>query len=154
MAQAVLTLIPTYLQLVVDDTAGTTTFQWWNGTAWVDLQQITNSSGTQVITGSVVVSGAINSSMGPASFAGTTAGTVYWTMPFQGSGYKKVVVFLNAYENSTTTAQTITYPTAFADTPNIYNPGAVPGVTTTTAVLSLNPNTTSTYTGWLVVEGF
>lgn len=88
------------------------------------------------------------------SFAGTTAGTVYWSMPFQGTSYKKCVVYLSAYENDTAVAQTITYPTAFADVPLITNPSTVPGVTTTATELSIDPDTTTAYTGWIVVEGF
>lgn len=85
---------------------------------------------------------------------GTTAGSIIWDMPFQGSGYKKVVVYLDGYENDTTTAQTITFPTAFTYTPNVYNPAAVPGVTVSTTALSIDPNTTTVYTAWIIVEGF
>ena len=168
------TLIPNVAQIVTDATAGTVTIQTWNTTTSVWDTQFTLDTGTgditmaetvtasgaftasagATITGSAAVSGAINSSTAPASFAGTTAGTVYWAMPFQGAGYKKAVVFLSGYENDTATAQTITYPTAFADTPNIYNPGAVPGVSTTTTTLSIDPDNTTTYTNWLIVEGF
>lgn len=90
-----------------------------------------------------------------ASFAGTTAGTVYWTMPMQGVGYKRVEVYLSGYENDTTTAQTITFPTAFATGAVVsINTAAVPGVSTTLTTLSIVPDTTTAYTGLIVVEGF
>ena len=56
--------------------------------------------------------------------------------------------------DDTATAQTITYPTAFVQVPNVTNPGAVPGVSTTATTLSIDPDTTDAYTGWIVVEGY
>lgn len=97
---------------------------------------------------------AVNPTATVTSVAGTTAGTLYWSMPFRGSGYKKVAVYLDGYENDTTTAQTITFPTAFTYTPQVQNPGAVPGVTVSTTGLSLAPDTTTKYTAWVFVEGF
>jgi hypothetical protein len=150
MAQGIVTLIPNVLQLVADDTANTFTVQAYNSTAaaWVSLVTLDLPSGAlQALYG-------INPNVAVQSLAGTTGGTVYWTMPFQGSGYKKVLVYLDAYENDTTTAQTITYPTAFTQVPNIYNPAGVPGVSTTTTALSLAPDTTTAYTGWIEVVGY
>jgi len=88
------------------------------------------------------------------SVTGTTAGSIIWDMPFQGTSYKKVLVYLDGYENDTTTAQTITFPTPFTYTPNVYNPAAVPGVTASTTALSIDPDTTTVYTAWIFVEGF
>lgn len=200
MAQSILTLIPNYVQVVADDSAGTVTVQVWNSStlAWDAVNTLTTSSeefsiaklmtvnggltvnsgntqlgstsgnmvksynntlddgsGNVTVAGAINVDKAINQASSPASFAGTTAGTVYWNMPFQGAGYKKVVVYLSGYENDTTTAQTITFPTAFTDTPYIAaNTASVPGVTVSTTALSINPDSTSTYSGWLVIEGF
>ena len=97
---------------------------------------------------------AVNPSTTVAAVTGATAGTIYWSMPFQGSGYKKAAVYLDGYENDTTTAQTITFPTAFTYTPNVVNPGSVPGVTVSTTALSIDPDTTTKYTAWIFVEGF
>lgn len=113
-----------------------------------------DGSGNTTIAGVLVADQAVNPDTAVTSFAGTTAGTVYWVMPFQGSGYKKVLVYLDGYENDTATAQTITYPTAFVQTPNIYNPAGVAGVSTTTTELSIDPDNTTAYTGWIVVEGY
>ena len=96
----------------------------------------------------------ININSGQGTLNGTTAGSIVYTMPFQGTTYKKVLVYLNGYENDTTTAQTITFPTPFTYTPNVYNPAAVPGVTVSTTALSIDPNTTTVYTAWIIVEGF
>jgi len=96
----------------------------------------------------------INMDSGQTTLTGTTAGSIVYSMPFQGTTYKKVLVYLNGYENDTTTAQTITFPTAFTYAPNIYNPAAVPGVTASTTALSIDPDTTTVYTAWIFVEGF
>lgn len=89
------------------------------------------------------------------TITGTTAGSAVASMPIQEPTYKKVVVWLNGYENDTTTAQTYTFPMGFTETPAITtNSASVPGVTVSTSALSLAPNTTTAYTGWLVVEGY
>ena len=166
MAQATLVLIPNFVQLVADDSANTLTIQTYNSATASWITQFTLNVGTGAVTlaqgltvptltaNTNVSTPAVDPSSTINSFAGTTAGTVYWTMPFQGSGYKKVIVFLDGYENDTTTAQTITYPTAFSQTPNIYNPSAVPGITTTTTTLSIDPDTPTAYTAWIIVEGY
>ena len=126
----------------------------WN-TQWT-LNTVTGDitlAGGQTLAGPVTAGG-VNPSNAVTSIAGTTAGTIYWVMPFQGSGYKKAIVYLDAYENDTATAQTITYPTEFVQVPNITNPGAVPGVSTTATTLSIDPDTTDAYTGWIVAEGY
>ena len=169
MAQAILTLIPSYVQVVVDNSAGTATVQVWNSStsAWDTVQTLTISSeefsfaklltaaSGLTVSGGNATAPAFNASQSVNSVAGTTAGTIYWTMPFQGTAYKKCIVYLSGYENDTTTAQTITFPTAFTDTPYIAaNTASVPGVSVSTTALSINPDSTSTYTGWIVVEGF
>lgn len=64
MAQAILDLIPNYIQILVDDTAGTTTIQWWNGSVWVNLQQTTNSTGAHTVDGTLTASGLVTASAG------------------------------------------------------------------------------------------
>ena len=85
---------------------------------------------------------------------GATAGSFTWVMTEQGSAQKTVLVYFNGYENDTTTAQTITYPTAFTDTPAIDNQAVVAGLSTDTTQLTINPDNTTKYTGWVKVWGF
>ncbi len=113
-----------------------------------------NAVAAGTVSGAALAGGIINSNQTLASFAGTSAGTVYWSMPFQGTAYKKVIIYFDGYGNTTTTAQTITYPVAFAYTPNIYNPNSVAGLNATITELAINPVSTSTYTGFVVLEGF
>lgn len=85
---------------------------------------------------------------------GTTAGSFTWVMPERGVGMKTVLVYFNRYENDTTTAQTITYPVAFTHTPVIENPSSVGGLSTDSTQLTINPDSTSAYTGFVKVWGF
>ncbi len=76
-------------------------------------------------------------------------------MPEQGSSYKKVIVYANGYENDTTTAQTYTFPVAFTYTPVITtNSASIPNVSVSTTSISLAPDTTTAYTGWIIIEGY
>lgn len=124
-----------------------------NATMWhVDASGNAVAAGN--VTGATLAGAIINSNQTLASFAGTSAGTVYWSMPFQGTAYKKVIIYFDGYGNTTTTAQTITYPVAFTYTPIIYNPNSVAGLNATITELAINPVSTSTYTGFVVLEGF
>ncbi|HWX27063.1 MAG TPA: hypothetical protein VNZ53_06445, partial [Steroidobacteraceae bacterium] len=84
---------------------------------------------------------------------GTTAGTAVWSQPGQDSSSKKVLVFLNGYENATTTAQTITYPIAFTNAPKITSDDSG-GSTASTTALTLPASMSATKTGWVIVEGY
>lgn len=103
--------------------------------------------------GNIGIPGNLFLMAGLQTLAGTTAGNAYWQMPLQGT-YKKFVVYLDAYENDTTTAQTITFPTAFTYAPLVNNQSGAPGVTVTTTELSIGPDTTTAYTGYIEVTGF
>ena len=90
-----------------------------------------------------------------STLTGTTAGSINYSMPFQGTVYKKFVAYVNSYENDTTTAQTITFPTAFTNAPIIVanSTGLTLSADTTTLTISA-PNNTTTYTGWIILEGY
>lgn len=113
-------------------------------------------------------SGAINDAVGVSTrvgnagfndtqttVTGTTAGSLVATMPVQETTYKKAIIWLDGYENDTTTAQTYTFPMGFTETPAVTtNSASVPGVSVSKSTLSLAPDTTTAYTGWIVVEGY
>ncbi len=117
---------------------------------------ITGLTTTAGITDSVsVTTPIINSTAIQTTITGTTAGSLIISMPEQGSSYKKVIIYASGYENDSTTAQTYTYPTAFVNTPVITtNSGTIPVVTTTGTTLSIAPNTTTLYTGFIIIEGY
>lgn len=89
----------------------------------------------------------------PQSLAGTTTGTIYYSQPQVGVGYKKVVLVLDDYENTTTTAQTITFPVAFTYTPTITSQPSGFGATVSTTALALPVSMTGAVSGVIVVEG-
>ena len=82
-----------------------------------------------------------------------TSGSVTLAMPLQGNG-KQVILTFNAYENDTTTNQTINFPTAFTVTPLIVgnNTGLTITASTTGVTISA-PDNTTTYSGTAVIMG-
>jgi hypothetical protein len=79
-----------------------------------------------------------------------SAGTAICSEPFQGSSYKKVVIYLNGYTDTGT--QTYTFPTAFSKTPYVYGLSAgVSGATITTTTATF---TTTTLSGFVIAEGY
>lgn len=97
----------------------------------------------------------INFAIAQTTLTGTTAGSAIWSMPFQGASYKKVIIYFSAYENDTTTAQSITYPTAFVHTPIVSSNGSGLSFTSTISVLTITaPDATTTYTGFVIIEGY
>ena len=116
------------------------------------------SEGNIAVPGSATVGGNISgaafaATAAAASLAGTTAGTIEYVMPEQGVA-KKFVAYANAYENDTTTSQTITFPVAFANVPAIVSntTGLTVSATATTLTITA-PDATTTYTGVIVIEG-
>lgn len=100
-------------------------------------------------------SAGVNPNVTVNSLAGTTAGTVYYTQPFAGSGYKKVIVWFDGYEDDTTTGQSFNFPTAFGTVANIVSNDS--GLTLTTSLTALSitaPDATTVYSGVAVVEGW
>jgi hypothetical protein len=87
------------------------------------------------------------------TLTGTTAGIAAVSQPFRGAAYKKVVVYLGGYNNTTATAQTITFPRAFTHTPYLARDDSG-GATVTADTLTLPASMAAAKTGWIVVEGF
>lgn len=87
------------------------------------------------------------------TLAGTTAGSAISSQPDQGTSYKKFLVYLSGYENTTATAQTIDYPTAFTNTPKIVVDDSG-GATVSTTTLTLPSSMSGTKTGWIILEGY
>ena len=86
---------------------------------------------------------------------GTTAGSFIASMLQADIKYKKVLIYLDAYENDSTTAQTYTYPVPFSTVAEITaNTATVPVVSTSLTEFSIAPDTTTAYTGIIVIEGY
>lgn len=86
---------------------------------------------------------------------GTTAGTAVWSEPEQGSAVKQVVLFLSGYENTTSTAQTVTVPIGFTTVQYVTTKGgSCSGVTFSGSTLTLPSSMSSTQTGLCYIEGY
>jgi len=95
-----------------------------------------------------------NTATPQSTLTGSTAGSITYSMPIAERAYKKFVAYANGYENDTTTAQTISFPVAFTNTPYVATaPSGLISSTTTTGI-TLASGTTTTYTGWIIIEGY
>ena len=131
-----------------------------NFTGAIGASGFTNSGSTtlQAVSGTTgnftgAVTALANASTTSGSLAGTTAGTVDYSMPDQGVA-KKFVAFFNAYENDTTTNQTINFPMAFGVIPLVL--GNNTGLTltpSTTGVTITAPDSTTAYSVTAVIMG-
>ncbi len=103
-----------------------------------------------------VPSGTFSTPLSPySSTNGTTAGTVNIQGITINPTYKKYVITFSGYENDTTTNQTINFPIAFSSYAVIT--GNNTGLTisaTTTGITITSPNSTATYSGIVIVEGY
>ncbi len=122
------------------------------GTAVIPTASNWNNNSTPSGAVDLVVNGA-KVYPGSGSLAGTTAGSVEYVMPAQAE-YKKFAAYANGYENDTTTAQSITFFTPFVNTPAISTNTSGLTVTASTTALTISaPNATTTYTGYIILEG-
>ena len=88
------------------------------------------------------------------SLAGETAGSVSYSEINLG-GIKITMVYFNGYENDTTTNQSITFPIAYGNTPEIViGNSTLPTLSASTTTLTITaPDTTTTYTGFALIIG-
>ena len=85
---------------------------------------------------------------------GSTSGTLVYAEPFISKGYKKVVVNMSNYENTTAVAQVITFPTAFTTVSVIISNLTGIAVTLTNTNLTFPTAMTATVTGVIIIEGY
>ena len=103
---------------------------------------------------SVITTGSVNIDISQTTITGPTSGSLICSMPYQGSSYKKVIIYCNGYENDTTTAQTYSFPTSFIQNPYVnINQSGIPG-TVTTQSITFGTGSSTVYTGFLVLEGY
>ncbi len=92
----------------------------------------------------------INSSATQTTYNGSIAGTAIWSMPFQGTSYKKFIIYYVALHDA---GGTITFPTAFTKTPTVYGDTAATGITTASTT-TLTIAVTAATSGFAIVEGY
>jgi len=95
-----------------------------------------------------------NTATPQTTLTGSTAGSITYSMPTAEGAYKKFVAYASGYENDTATAQTISFPVAFVNTPYVATApsGLISSISTTG--ITLASGTTTTYTGWIIIEGY
>jgi len=87
--------------------------------------------------------------------AGTTAGTVSMITSIYSPNYTKYIITFSGYENDTTTNQSINFPLPFSSYAIIT--GNNTGLTisaSTTGITITSPNSTTTYSGLVIIEGY
>ena len=86
---------------------------------------------------------------------GGTAGSYTWSMPERGASWKKVVISFNGYQNTGT--KTITIPTKFTNTPDIFLGKGVSStlssLSTTTTTITVPDTSGGAATGTCIIEG-
>jgi len=108
-----------------------------------------------IIEGFETVSGTAMTLPTQSTTSGTTAGTVKMDAVIYRTSYKKYVITFSGYENDTTTNQTINYPLPFSTSAVITGNNTGLTISTTTSGITItSPNSTTTYSGIVIVEGY
>ena len=107
-----------------------------------------------IYSAGLITNSKIQNNMSTTSLSGTTSGSAIYVMPEQGSAYKKFIVYLDAYENTSTTAQTISFATSFSYTPEVSANGTGTTVSVSTSELTLPASMSAAASGFIIVEGF
>jgi len=121
-----------------------------------------NPSGSPTVsslTATTVTSSTVNYSVENPNttqntLTGTSAGSIVWSQPMQGSALKLVILYANGYENTTTTAQSITFTKAFTNTPAVLVNTTGMSITVSATGVTLPASMTAVATGWIIIAGY
>ena len=120
-------------------------------------QLVINPSGSPTVsslTATTVNYSVENPNTTQTTLTGTTAGSIVWSQPLQGSALKLVIMYANGYENTTTTAQSITFTKAFTNTPAVLVNTTGMTITVSTTGVTLPTGMTAAATGWIIIAGY
>jgi hypothetical protein len=111
---------------------------------------IYSQGGINHFGGQIQAASSINLSTVQTTYSGSTSGTAVWSMPFQGSSYKKFLIQLVALTDA---GGIITFPTPFLQLPYLYGAStATAVVSASTTTLTLSP--TTAISGFVFIEGY
>lgn len=125
-----------------------------HGFSWMNCVSTDTNWSSNNLGGTLTVSAATGKGLVPAptTLAGTTAGNVnYWVD--EAGAYKRMVISASGYENTSGTAQVITFPLAFSSTPAVTVNTTGMTVTPAATTLTLPTGMGATASGTIVVEG-
>lgn len=109
----------------------------------------------QTFSAAQTFSSAIKPTLAHGTLSGTTAGSVDYVQPFQGTSDMRFKAYFSGYENNSVINQTISFTTAFTDAPAILFNGTGLVISATASTLTITaPDNITTYTGWVIVDGF
>ena len=111
-----------------------------------------NPSGSPTV--SSLTATTLNPNTTQNTLTGTSAGSIVWSQPMQGSALKLVILYANGYENTTTTAQSITFTKAFTNTPAVIVNTTGMSITVSTTGVTLPTGMTAAATGWIIIAGY
>ena len=120
-------------------------------------QLVINPSGSPIVsslTATTVNYSVENPNTSQTTLTGTSAGSIVWSQPLQGSAFKLVILYASGYENTTTTAQSITFTKAFTNTPAVIVNTTGMSITVSTTGVTLPTGMTAAATGWIIIGGY
>ena len=120
-------------------------------------QLVINPSGSPTVsslTATTVNYSVENPNTSQTTLTGTSAGSIVWSQPLQGSALKLVILYASGYENTTTTAQSITFTKAFTNTPAVIVNTTGMSITVSTTSVTLPTSMTAAATGWIIIGGY
>jgi len=120
-------------------------------------QLVINPSGSPTVsslTATTVNYSVENPNTSQTTLTGTSAGSIVWSQPLQGSAFKLVILYASGYENTTTTAQSITFTKAFTNTPAVIVNTTGMSITVSTTGVTLPTGMTAAATGWIIIGGY
>ncbi len=162
------TSIPNDIYIAMGQVASNTSITWnyqaskstWNFNSTAITINLTNNAqitingaGNQTNINNTI----INLSPSATTYSGTTAGTINGYLVFQAGAFTMIVFQFSGYENDTTTNQTINYPANYTFPHQAFILSNQTGLTITATTSNLtitSPDSTTTYSGMLIVMGY
>jgi hypothetical protein len=105
---------------------------------------------TTILQGGIGISGSVKLSSTQTPVGGSTSGTATFSQPFQGTSYKKAVVYCSALLGTAS----YTFPTAFTNTPVVVMTSGLATTKVTALSTTAMTITGASDTGPIFVEGY